>query len=230
MKNVEFLLDKKLDIDIGDSFMDAKIGDYEFGKERILDLHPNLAIWQNKPGNSRTQAVAKYVNDYYTDHSIALDKSLEKATFNWQKIEADFFHELTKLLGEFDFYAPTTMYGKPSIFTCAVLEDDGKSFQYYYKLPLDDPNEFKRNVAHEIVHFLTDAYMKDHEFTNLLEDWDFREILPVLILNEPNFLVLTKKKEKGYPQHQGSFTERYKKLWQKSDSFLEFLDKAQNSK
>ncbi len=230
MKNVEFLLDKKLDIDIGDSFMDEKIDGYEFGKERILDLHPDLVVWQNKPGTARANAVTKYVNDYYTDHSVAFGQSLKQAKLTWQEIEADFFHELTKLLGELDFYVPTTIYGKLSIFACAVIEDDGRSFQYYYRLPLDDPNEFKRNVAHEILHFLTDAYMKDHEFTGLLDDWDFREILPVLILNEPNFLALTKKEEKGYPQHQGSFIERYKDLWQKSDNFLEFLDKAQTSK
>lgn len=230
MKNVEFLLDKALDIDIGDSFMDEKIGEYEFGKERILDLHPDLLGWQNKPGSERTDAVTAYVNDFYSNHSTELDQSIEKARSTWQEIENAFFQEMIKLLGELHFYEPKTMYGKPSIFACAVIEDDGKSFQFHYRLPLDDPNEFKRNVAHELVHFLTDAFMKSNGFTNLLEDWDFREILPVLILNEPNFLGLTKKEEKGYPQHQGSFTEKCKDLWQKSANFLEFLDKAQASK
>ncbi len=230
MKKVEFLLDKALDIDIGDSFMDEKIGDYEFGKERILDLHPDLLAWKGKPGDDRTKAVTAYVDEYYVEYSADLNQSMVKAKSIWQKIENDFFKEMTKLLGELDFYEPTIMYGKPSIFACAVIEDDGKSFQFHYRLPLDDPNEFKRNVAHELVHFLTDAYMKERGFTSLLEDWDFREILPVLILNKPNFLGTTKKKEKGYPQHQGSFTEKYKDLWQKSANFLEFLDKVRASK
>lgn len=230
MLTINFTTDEALDADIVDAFIDQKIGNLDFGQERIIDLHPELAPWRGHEGPDRTQAMVEYVTKYYSDNHLAFEQNLSHASKIWDEINDAFFVEMTKIFGPLDFYRHSRMIGKLSAFACAVIEDDGCSFQIHYLLPTANPHEFCRGVAHEAVHFLTDAFMAEHGFSILLADWDFREILPVLILNSPSVVFLTKQPEYGYNQHRGEFLDHYKELWNKSENFLEFLHNAQKTK
>jgi hypothetical protein len=230
MITVNFATDEALDADIADAFIDQKVGNLDFGQERIVNLHPELALWKGREGADRTKAMVEYVKRYYSTNIRAFEKNLSLASKIWDEINDSFFREMAKIFGELDFYPHKRMTGKLSAFACAVIEDDGHSFQIRYSLPTDNPHEFSRGVAHEAVHFLSDAFMTRYGFTDLLADWDFREILPVIILNKPSILALTKQPEYGYNQHQGKFLDYYQELWNKSENFLEFLHNAQKAK
>ena len=133
MKSVIFKIDKELDIDIGDSFIDDKIEDLDFGQERIIDIHPDLSIWKGKPGSERKKAIQEYVSNIYESQNQELISSLELAQSIWEKVEKPFFKEMEKIFGSLDFYKHDKIVGKTSIFAAAVIEDDGRSFQFFYK-------------------------------------------------------------------------------------------------
>lgn len=230
MPKIVFTTDEGLDIEIADSFIDQRMGDVDFGQERIINLHPQLSAWRNRPGSDRTMALTAYVKKFYEEHSHDFEDNLKKAAEIWGEVEAPFFTEMSKILGPLDFYPHDAMIGKLSVFACAVIEDDGRSFQVLYSLPTQDATEFTRGVAHEAVHFLTDAFMAKNNFSDLLEDWNFREVLPVMILNLPSVLVLTKRPECGYAQHQGAFLDGYRQLWSESKNFIEFLHTVRRAK
>jgi len=224
---VKFNIDHKLDIDVIANFIDKKIGDFDFGQDRIISEHPKLEKAKLLSSNKKLSFVEEYVKEYYHKHANEIETATEKMQALWQEIEELYYTEIYRLFGGLDFYKPDLISAYVSITKCGVIGDDQKSFQIWYNT-MGEPTEVKRHVAHEVLHFYYYAYLDKKGMKKILQDWDTAEIFNVVILNLPQFIKLTGKKEEGYKIHQNKL-RFYKDLWVKSGELDKYLSSIQGS-
>ncbi|MCX6738847.1 MAG: hypothetical protein NT098_02210 [Candidatus Parcubacteria bacterium] len=221
-------INKNFDIEIGTHFLNNKIGNYDFGKDRIISEHPEFSKWRKLPEKEIFKKVKPYVNSYYKEQEKELNDSVVSIQKIWDEIEDSYFTELSKVFGRLDFYKPKKISASLSIFKCGVIDDNMKNFQIWFKTE-NEPNEVRRHIAHEVLHFYYYAYLQTHHFDKLKDNWDLAEIFNRIILNLPQFLNLTKQKEIGYTQHT-RLLPKYQKTWGHSssiDQYLEILQKGE---
>lgn len=226
--SVKFRIDKKLDKEVGLDFINKRIGGYDFGKDRIINSHPDLKNIRKLKKIKLEKELNSYIDEFYKLHKKDILESLTKTEKVWQKIEKKYFKEIEKLFRDLNFYKPKTITAYLSIFKCGVLCDDGKSFQLWHEIVNRDSAEVKRHVAHEVLHFYYYSYLKKKGYQKLAKNWDLAEIFNVVILNLSQFRNLTNKKELGYTIHRRRF-QKYKKMWQQSKDLDDYLVKAERS-
>ncbi len=220
---VQFKISKKFDKEIGVYFLNNKIGKYDFGKDRIISEHPIFSTWRKLSEEDLWKQVNPYVNQYYREHKAEIEASLVTMQAIWNEIAKQYFHEIEKIFGPLSFYRTKTITAHLSIFKCGVIEDNMRGFQIWYKTE-SEPDEVRRHVAHEVLHFYYYTYLKKTKQDVLREDWDAAEIFNRIILNLPAFRDLTGKEEFGYAMHTRSLS-KYRKLWQASSGVDEYLGK-----
>ncbi|KKQ55794.1 MAG: hypothetical protein US74_C0023G0020 [Parcubacteria group bacterium GW2011_GWA2_38_13] len=215
--NLQFKTDKKFDTEICADFINEKIGDYDFGYERIISLHPDLEKIRHIKKIRQVVEIQKYVGQYYIRHEKEITKSLSCFERAWSAIASRYFIEIEKIFGVLNFYKPDTINGLASIFTCGVIDDNFTSFQIWYKVK--DIKEIRRHISHEILHFYYYTYIKKH-FPGLVGNWDMAEIFNVVILNLPQFQSIIGTEERGYEIHESRF-QKYKNIWRACNGELD---------
>jgi hypothetical protein len=220
---IYFKISKKFDKEIGVYFLNNKIGKYDFGKDRIISEHPVFSKWRKLSEEDLWKQVGPYVDRYYRENGVEMESSLAAMQSMWDKVAGGYFSELEKIFGPLSFYRAKKITAHLSIFKCGVIEDNLRGFQIWYKT-VSEPEEVRRHVAHEVLHFYYYAYLKKTGREKLRENWDAAEIFNRIILNLPAFRGLTEKEELGYSMHTRSLP-KYRKLWQSSSNLDEYLDK-----
>lgn len=225
---VRFVLDQKFDADIAATFLNEHVGKYDFGRERIIKLHPEFSLWRKLPSPEQRALIKKATTSFYTKKDQTLNQALSTMQKIWNKMSPDYFQEMERIFGPLSFYKSKIIDAKLSIFQCGVIDDNLAAFQIWYGVA-NDPAEVRRHVAHELTHFFYYSYLQTHGYSKLAHDWDLAEITNRIILNQPSMLRLTKKKDMGYSFHTRKIP-RYRKIWEKSPSVEQFLQTLTRSK
>ncbi len=220
--HVQFILDQRFDAEIASTFLNEKVGSYDFGHDRILRRHSALASCRHMSEKERLPIIHAYVKQYYIEHTHDISQSLKRMQRTWDRIESNFFPALEQVFGSLSFYRPVKIRAKLSIFTCGIVDNNLRAFQIWYGTA-NEPAEVRRHVAHELLHFYYYTYLKKHGYSKLASDWDAAEIFNRIILNEPSFLRLTKRKELGYAHHTRR-VPRYRQIWERSESLDQYLN------
>lgn len=207
-------------------FINSKIGDFDFGKERIIDIHPKLKSARGLKRKERNQMIDLYIDEYYKKNRKDIETSKEGIYKIWKEIEVEYFKEVEKLFNNKIYLKSKNFTSFLSIFTCSpIIEPQG--WQIYYKIK--NKSEIKRLFAHEILHFYYYGYIKNDKivkkyYKNMNEEeyWTKAEIFNVIILNQKQFQNIIGKKEEGYDMHKKYFKE-YLYAWNKSKNVNDFL-------
>lgn len=215
--NLQFKIDKKFDMEICADFINDKIGDYDFGYERIISLHPDLEKIRHFKKTFQAEEIQKYTGQYYIEHKKEIAKSLFRFERAWSAVAGRYFVEIEKIFGALNFYKPNTIVALTSIFACGVVNDNLTSFQIWYKVK--NIKEIKRHISHEILHFYYYTYIKKY-FPRLAGNWDMAEIFNVVILNLPQFQSIIGTEERGYEIHEPRF-QKYKDIWRACNGNLD---------
>lgn len=226
---VKLKIDKRQDKQICHYFINSKIDDFDFGKERVVDLHPALGPVRLKTKTEMNKAIDKYTDDYYVKNREEIIKAKLEIFEAWKEIEEEYFKEVQKLfdnkvkLNDKDFICYL------SIFACSPLIEP-QGWQIYYKIK--DKAEIRRLFAHEIMHFFYYSYIKSNRevksFYKKLEDNDYwmkAEIFNVMALNDASFRKIIGKKEEGYDIHRKYF-KKCQSIWKNSGNLNEYLIKV----
>lgn len=221
---VTIALDKEYDKESILEFIDDKDEFLDFGYERIIQWHPELESYRGKAEKEQKMFISDYVDRYYAEHNGELELSVNKLQNIWDEVAEKYFIELEKLFGRLDFYVAKEIKASPSITLCGDISDDHATFHIWYKWH-DKPEDARVLIAHEILHFYYYAYVREREFSTLIDQWDLAEIFNVVILGLPQFIAFTGKPDLGYEQHDKYFPY-YRELWKKSGCLDEYLHKT----
>lgn len=210
---ISIQLNKKLDKEIYLDFCDLKFAGANFG-ERIKKDHPNL----NKNNYS------EYIDSYYKENKEQLESAVNELQKEIANIEPNIFQSLKNIFGV-DF-SDEKYVGYLSIFDINPRFLDTKTFQVYCQRDLLGKIEV---VIHEITHFAFFAYCNKFlpEITGKLDKnsgplWELSEIFNIIILNQPDFIEITKREELlFYPELKDKLTQ-IEKVWR--DTGVELND------
>ena len=228
--SVKVKINKNLDKQVCRNFIDAKIGNFDFGKERIIDLHPLLKRAKaEKNKKERNIFINNYLDKYYKNHYQEILEAKKFILESWQKIEEDYFKEAKKLFNNKVYFDNKKFVAFLSAFSCSPLIEP-QGWQVYYKI--DDKKEIRRIFAHEIIHFFYYNYIKKERTVksyygnlNQNEYWTKAELFNVVMLNRNNFRKIIGKKEEGYDIHKKYFN-LFKQSWKKSKNLNDYLIKV----
>jgi hypothetical protein len=225
---VSVKINKRLDKQMCHMFINSKIGDFDFGKERILDLHPKLKTARLKKRKERNKLIDEYVDRYYENNKLKIKNAKKEIFETWNKVEQQYFFEVEKLFNNKIYLKNKNFVSFLSIFACSpMIEPQG--WQIYYKI--SDLGEIKRLFAHEILHFYYYSYIKNHKtiekhYKNLSDEdgWTKAELFNVVVLNQEQFQKIINKKDSGYDMHEKYF-KTFKEVWRKSKNLDDYLIK-----
>lgn len=191
----------------------------DFGKG-IISNHPELENIKNiNDKENRKEKISNYVEKFYSENIIELEKLLIEYNNDWEKIGKDFFIETDKIFSESEW--PEGKYiCYLSIFNCNPHFLHNKTFQLFYK-----KNEnAKSTICHEMLHFIFYHYAEKFEIPENLK-WDISEIFNTTILNQPEFKkLIAPAVGLGYPKHKAIIPDSIK-IWEKCGNFDEWMDK-----
>lgn len=221
---IRVILDKQYDKDSLLEFLDDRDAEYDFGHDRIIQWHPELGAYRDKPKEEQKQAIDAYVDRFYAEHLKDLEALAQAIQKAWDEMAAAYFREMEKLFGPLDFYTVGTITIAPSLALCNDIKDDYTGFHVWYQLS-DKPDEIKRLLAHEILHFYYYTYAKKKGLSTLAEQWDLAEIFNRVVLGLPQFLDIIRLADTGYEQHD-RYMPYYEKLWQESGSLDAYLERT----
>jgi len=223
-------VNKNLDKQVCRNFIGAKIDDFDFGKERIIDLHSELRkvrIEKNK--KRKNKFINDYLDNYYKNRRREIFKAKKFIFGSWQETEQNYFREVIKLFNNKVYLKNKKFIAFLSIFSCSPLVEP-QGWQIYYKIK--DKKEIRRIFAHEILHFFYYDYIKNnrqvkpyYDKLNQNELWIRAELFNVAALNQDNFRKIIGKKEKGYDIHKKYFG-LFKRSWRESKSLDDYLTKV----
>ena len=205
---IEITLDKNLDKKTFLKFFELKAGGVDFG-EKITKNHPAIS----------KDNYQEYIDYYYDKNKEELTKSLLEINNLAQQKQADFFNAIKDIFKQ-DF-SSKEYCGTLSIFDCNPRYLDKNIFQVYYKRS----NQDKLGVVfHEVLHFIFFDYCRAHfeSIVNGMDQnqgkyWDLSEIFNVIVLNQPPFQKILKKRENiFYPKHKEIYST-IEKIWRKSN-------------
>lgn len=221
---VTVAIDKEFDKEILLYFIDEKIGNFDFGYDRIVREHPRLEVCRGKSENERMAVIYPYVEAYYQEHEAVIVDAKKGMQTLWDDISTGYFKRVETLFGGLGFYQEKSLTAFLSIAKCGVIGDDCKDFQIWYQT-IREQTEVRRHFAHEILHFYYYAYVKEKGYQNLIDNWDLAEIFNVVILGLPEWVALLGKVDAGYEQHEQYFPY-YRKLWQENGGLNKYLEQT----
>ena len=205
---IEITLDKNLDKETFLKFFELKAGGVDFG-EKITKNHPAIS----------KDNYQEYIDYYYDKNKEELTKSLLEINNLAQQKQADFFNAIKDIFKQ-DF-SSKEYCGTLSIFDCNPRYLDKNIFQVYYKRS----NQDKLGVVfHEVLHFIFFDYCRTY-FKSIVNNmdqnqgkyWVLSEIFNVMVLNQPSFQKIIKKREKiFYPKHKEIYST-IEKMWRENN-------------
>ncbi len=206
---LKFQLYIELDNEMAFQFMDMIAGGVDFGREKIIDIYPELAKAKEVVDIERRVVIADFTKKYYSDHKVELENKLKKIESEWGVSSKDYFSAVDSIFdgivwpdGKYICYL--------SIFDCNPRFLDDKTFQVYQGLS-DRTNYI---IAHEMLHFMFFNYLDLHEsdFKNSQDEhtiWLLSEWFNDLMLNLPAFKQFGENVESFYPE-VAEFSKKFK--------------------
>jgi hypothetical protein len=227
MNRLRFYLNKKLDERMAEEFLNVHGGGVDFG-EGIIKIHPQLkSIRSLRDVRQKKKAIRIYFNTYYRIHRTEMIRKLKRVRDAWRKYEQKYINITEKFFGGFQF--PKGKYiAYASIINCNPRFLDSKTFQFFYKKPIDDA---VYTIAHELLHFIFFDFVKKKfkkEIKELSEDqlWSFSEIFNVVILGSHQYRkIINQKFVIAYPEHQ-QYIKQFQKAYENSQNVKEFIRKG----
>jgi len=226
MKKVSFKLNKKLDKDMINVFLDLKQGGLDFSG-CVLNPNPELKKVIDKKDKDIKKEINKYVNRIYEKKKETLDKKVKEFNQRWGKLEKSYFN-LIKDIFKLKTLPNHKYTGYLSIINCGPRFLEDRSFQVFYK----KPNDSMYVTMHEILHFFFYDYVfKNYPKFRKLDPnkeilWELAEVFNSVILAESEFKKVHKqKRDWSYPAHR-KYLKNLKKLWQESKCIDTWINKG----
>jgi len=153
---------------------------------------------------------------------LAIKEKLKSSENYWQKIENKFFKKLEKIMEKPIFINNFKCYAT-SGFMCPYNEKEN----WFMISMWHNTSMSIMVICHEIFHLQFLHYYKKHcrKILSEKQTEDLKEALTFILNTDFNELLLVK--DGGYPSHQ-KLRKELEKIWNKKDSFQEFLDEAIN--
>lgn len=216
MQKLRFHLNKELDKQMAEEFLDTKVGGIDFG-QGIVRIHPAL----------RRDSIDQYFDRYYLEHEQEIldkTKTVEQA---WHEKEGEYFSVTENLFGEHRF--PEGEYiAYPSIINCNPRFLDNKTFQFFYQRTVENIIYI---IAHELTHFIFFDFVEKklgREFAKLSEDsqWDLSEIFNIVVLrSDPYSNIIQRELVQPYPDHE-KYMRKFEQVFKDSSGIEEFIKKG----
>ncbi len=219
---VHFKINKELDKDLIDNFINFKTAGVDFGYG-LVKLHPQLAKVRELKGKERKEYISNYVEDIYLKNSEAFEKKKKETENSWARVENDYFSEAKKIFKLKSLPKKYTAF--LTIINSYPRFIDKKEFCVGFFT--DDKHNIEI-ACHEIMHFFFYDYYYAHFEKKLTKNqlWDISEIFNPIILNTPNFSRLfAPRKETPYPAHEKAFPI-FNVLWNESIDIDDFFVSA----
>ncbi len=206
-------------------FLNKQKAGIDFGAG-IIKVHTGLQGIENKPLDDQEKQISNYFEEFYQSNIIELEKTRDKFTDDWNKIESDFFKLCNKYFGNLSW--PEGRYiGFLSIISCNPRFLDEKTFQVYWK----NKKGFVPVAVHEMLHFLFYHILLVNfpsVDVNNEEVWKLSEIFNILILKQPDFVEVTNDPNPSqYPDLLG-LQNKLDPVWQETKNANSFLQKSLN--
>lgn len=211
-----------------EEFLNIHEGGIDFGEE-IIKIHPQFKLIRPlKDIKQRKKAIHIYFNNYYQHHRTEILRKLRRVRNVWRKYEQTYVNITTKkLFNSFQF--PRGKYiAYASIINCNPRFLDSKTFQFFYKKPIDDAIY---TVAHELLHFIFFDFMKKKlkkEAKQLSENqlWNLSEIFNIVVIKSSLYRgIINQKFVIAYPKHQ-QYIKLFQKVYKNSRNAKEFIRKS----
>lgn len=209
--------------------------------KRILKVHPGLRKAKSlKEEKDQIKFVQNYILEYREKNKDKISTSIKRHEKGWQKIEAEYFQTLSKII---DTPWPKERkeiqaYVSINPICPRFLKDWSFSFDYDISLPIG-----REIVMHETCHFLYFKKWKEvfpkakaRTFEHPYIEWHLSEIMAPIILNDPRINKILKCKAGFYKEHEKlkyegeriveTLNKMYKKHAKTDESFAEFLKDA----
>ena len=222
--DIKFELNKKLDYEMAECFLnDGKTAGFDFKKE-ILDMHPELKPICDLPKEEQKERIIEYIDMFYDLHKEDLENSRTLFINKWSKVQEYFYNASDKIFDNLEW--PEGKYiSYISILPIGPRFLDNKTFQTCWMWK----DNLIGQVIHEMLHF---------QFYNLLNKtnteadenkiWHLSEIFNDIIQREPEFVRIQGYIPKiSYPDHEKEFDKHYK-IWQETGNTFNFIKKALN--
>lgn len=203
-------LNKKLDKEVYLAFNDAKVGGTDFGKIIKRD-HPNID----------KDNYQDYIDSFYTENNDKLNTIISETEKCVKDFEGIFFDKLKKYFGK--DYSNQEFKCYISIFDCNPRYIENKTFQVFYKRPLDLRKEV---IIHEITHFAFYDYCFDLGLKDSKELWELSEIFNVLFLNELEMQKILGAEELLFYPALKDKLEKVRMIWDKKSDAKDFILKG----
>lgn len=224
MNKLRFYLNKKLDEQMVEEFLDVRGGGIDFGKG-IVKIHPQLkSVKSLKNITQREKAIRVYLDSYYRIHGTAMLRKIERVQNVWRKQEQKYVAITEDFFGGFRF--PRGKYiAYASIINCNPRFLESKTFQFFYKKPTADAIY---TITHELLHFIFFDFVEKKlkkETKHLSEDqlWDLSEIFNVVVLKSPRYRrIINQRFVIPYPDHR-HYIRQFEKAYRNSQNTEEFI-------
>lgn len=225
MKKLRFYLNKKLDKQMAEEFLNVSGGGIDFGAG-IMRTHPQLSSLKSMDNTAqRDKILHAYFNNYYRVHRNAILRKIKNVRDAWYKQEQKYITTTENYFSDFKF--PKGKYiAYASIIDCNPRFLDSKTFQFFYKKNVVDAIYV---ITHELLHFIFFDFVKqklEKETKCLSEDelWDLSEIFNVVVLKSSRYrhIIRNQNSIHTYPDHQ-HYIPRFEKAYKKSNNAEEFI-------
>ena len=213
-------LNKEFDKLICGKFINRKKGGIDFG-EGIVKVHPKLFPEKVPRGKKSNEIISNYFDSFYKRHNSDLLETVKESQDAWNNISPSFY-KACDLYFNGHPWPKGKYFAYLSIINCNPRFLGDKTFQVYWK----HEDGFVFVAVHEMLHFL---------FFDLMEKllpnidiksekaWKISEVFNGLIMNEPEFVEITGKKDSGQYPNLIQLQKQLQKVWnsnKKADRFL----------
>jgi hypothetical protein len=205
----------------------------------IIKKHPYIKkVYSYKKEGEQINFLKKYVTDYNSKNKEAIEQNIQKYEQEWQKIEKEFFTELSNII-QINWPAnKKNIKAMTSINPICPRFLDEWSFTLFFNYK--KTTHAMETIMHESCHFLyfekwQQIYpaMDAEKFESPHIEWHLSEIVAPIILNDKRIQKLLKQQAFFYEEHQkikienkavpDYFTQLYKK---EKENFEKFLKKS----
>lgn len=212
---VNYQLNKDLDKHMALAFLGHSAAGVDF-TGGIVGPHPELKDLALRSKNEQKEVISSYFNRFYQENESALKTKQQEFQTEWDKIEDRFFKEATLLFE--NKITPADKYtGYLSIINCNPRFVKDNSFQVFWQHQAGSVYV----TAHEIIHFLFFAYIKQYHPDTLgkmnTDDgllWQLSELFNDVVLLLPEFVSIHQQAKlvNFYPE-LGGYQKQAEYLW-----------------
>lgn len=197
--HLKFKINKELDIEVGQMFLEVNHGGYDFGNV-LINEYSDLQNAKNTDDlKNRNKIVSKVVDEFYKNNYQLLTDHKKRIANAWNPLENEFYESTKYIFGDYPW--PEGKYiGYVSMFNINPRNLSNKTFQCYFNNV--NMNYSNITIAHEMLHFIWFDYLdtKISDFKKRYSDdeiWLLSEAFNEIVQSLPIFKSF--EDQGGYP-------------------------------